>query len=592
MTQMQFERRLHPAAKLGRVAGVSLFYAVTAAYAAPTAVPPAATSKSVTPVAAKPTVQPTPVAAPADADASVTLAPEDSISVAVVGHPELSLAEVTISGAGQISHPLGGLVTVGGKTLAGAADAVTKALRVYLKNPIVTVGLVKARPRQVFVVGAVRAPGIINIKDGWRVSEALNAAGSLTERPELVAATLLRPRQSARRLDLAAILTDSNSPANLPLVPGDSLRFDIQNIEITVVGQVAKPGPVSLGIGTHLYDAILATGGTLPRAALSKATVKRVDGTVLPINLLQIKPESPEAENPELKTGDFISVPEQQARITILGDVSRPGVIDLPEGKTMRVADALAAAGGLNIPPRTARIGVARYLPNGRLIPIAVDATALLVDADLSQNAVLNDGDLITVSPVKGRTIFVTGQVKSPGPVQAENNEGLTELLARAGGPTGEAALRKVSVTRRGAQVGVVDLVEAIKGGASVPFDLEDGDYINVPRNEARVLVLPAVRNPGAYPIPEDKPLTVGDALSLAGGPENGARLTEVVILRQTPQGVQSQIVPLTNKPGAQLSTNVLLQSGDVLYVPAGKVKSNTIDTALRAASVFRFLLP
>ncbi|PQV65207.1 protein involved in polysaccharide export, contains SLBB domain of the beta-grasp fold [Abditibacterium utsteinense] len=519
------------------------------------------------------------------------LAPDDLISVSVVGHPEFSLSEATISSAGQISHPLGGLIKVGGKTLSGAALAIKKSLEVYMKRPLVTVGLVRAKPRQVFVTGAVKMPNIVTISDGWRVSEVLSAVGGLIKRPELVSLTLSRPNRKSQVLNLQEILKTPNSLANIALQPGDSLRFDEQNVAVSVVGQVAKPGAIELGVGSHLDDAILAVGGTLPRAALSKATIKRADGSVLPINLLQTAPDGAAQANPVLQTGDFISVPEQQAHVTILGTVSKPGVVDLPEGVTLRVSDALAAVGGVSIPPRMARIGVARYLPDGRLVPIAIDAQALLVDADLSQNAILKEGDLITVSPLKTRTIFVTGQVAKPGPVDAETEEGLPQLLARAGGTTSSAALRKVSVTRRGEVVASVDLLEAINGGKMPDLALQDGDYINVPRNESRVLVMPAVRNPGVYAIPEDRPLTVGDALSLAGGAQAGAKLKEVVILRQTPTGVQSQLVPLDAKSSALLSTSAVLQNGDVLYVPeAGKKGINPIDTGLRAFSTFRFL--
>ncbi len=523
---------------------------------------------------------------------TLILAPEDLISVSVVGHPEFSLTEVTISSAGQISHPLGGLVKVGGKTLSGAALAVKKSLEVYMKRPLVTVGLVRVRPRQVFVVGAVRNPSVVSMNTGWRVSEVLSAVGGLNKRSELVSLTLSRLNRKIQPLDLQTILKNPNSAANIALQPGDSLRFEEQSIEVNIAGQVAKPGSTELGIGAKLYDAILYAGGTLPRAALSKTTIKRADGTLLPINLLQTAPDGVAQSNPVLQTGDFISVPEQQAHVTILGAVAKPGAVNLPEGQVLRVSDALAAAGGLSIPPRLARIGVARYLAGGRLVPISVDANALLVEADLSQNATLNEGDLITVSALKTRTIFVTGQVLKPGPVEAENPEGLTQILARAGGTTPAAALRKVSITRRGAVVSSIDLLSAMSGGTTPNFELQDGDYINVPRNEMKVLVMPAVRNAGVYAIPEDRPLTVGEAISLAGGAQAGAKLREVVILRQTPTGTQSQLVPLDAKNGALLSASTVLQNGDMLYVPeANRSRVNPIDTGLRAFSAFSFLL-
>lgn len=517
---------------------------------------------------------------------------DDVISVSVIGHPEFSLLEATVSSAGQISHPLGGLVKVSGLTLGAASAAIRKSLAVYMKKPLVTVGLVRAHVRQVSVYGAVRSAGIIDIGEGWRVSEALSAVGGLSKRPEMTGLSLTRLGKTTSKLDLSAILNAPNSPANIELVPGDSLRFEEQSVQVSVVGQVKNPGSLEMSVGSRLFDAILQTGGTLPRAALSKATLRRRDGKTIPINLLQTAPDGALESNPVLLTGDFVSVPEQQARITILGAVAKSGSVDLPEGKVLRVTDALAAAGGLTLAPRAARIGIARYLSDGKLVPIAVDAGALLVDNDLSQDAVLREDDLITVSALKIRTLFVTGQVNKPGPVDAADSEGVLQLLARAGGPNPSAALRKVSVTRRGAAVATLDMLSAVSGGVAPVVELQDGDYINVPRNEARVVVMPAVRNPGIVMIPEDRPLTIGDALAAAGGPQVGAKLKEVVIFRETPKGVVSQLVSLTPKPGASLPTSIILQDRDFLYVPEGnRSKSNPVDTGLRAFGALSFLL-
>ncbi len=622
-----------------------------------------------------------PVMALRNSGAPNILGVDDVISVSVIGHPEFSLSEAMVSSAGQISHPLGGLVKVSGLTLGQAALAIKKSLAVYMKKPVVTVGLVRAHVRQVSVTGAIKVPSIIPIGEGWRVTEAISAVGGLTKRPEMTSLSITRLGKPSRKLDLQAILDAPESSANIELVPGDYLRFDEQSVQVSIVGQVRNPGSVELSVGSRLTDAILAAGGTLPRAALSKATLRRSNGQVLPLNLLQtasldasagisaapagisaaptgiaaskisdetastgISAASPQVfaaspqvfaaktsdqaaktsdgaaktsvgaaktlvqtvsaagkivpvasvveSNPVLLTGDFISVPEQQSRITILGAVARPGAVDLPEGKTLRVTDALGAVGGVTIGARAARIGIARYTNSGRLILIDIDANALLVDNDMAQNAILHEDDLITVSALKARTIFVTGQVVRPGPVDADPSEGLTQLLVRAGGPTSGAALRRVAVTRHGAVVANVDMLAAVQGGAAPEVALEDGDYINVPRNEARVVVLPAVRNPGVYMIPEDRPLTIGDALALAGGPQVGAKLKEVVIFRETPKGTTSQLVSLEPKAGAPLPTSIVLQDKDFLYVPEGnRNRINPVQTGLQAFSAFSFLL-
>jgi protein involved in polysaccharide export with SLBB domain len=636
------------------------------------------------------------------------LGTDDVISVAVLRHPEMSVPEVMINASGVIQVPGVGLVTVAGKTLRQVEQQIEARLKATLLRPEVTVALRQARPRRVFVLGPVAKPGIIEIRPGWRISEVVAAAGGLTIRPDLVDATLNRAQGQPVVLNLQQILANSNSAANLMLFPGDTLRLTERSINITVVGQVQKSGNYTLPLGSSVTEALALAGGASPRAALTRATLQRLDGTVVPVDLYKVVVLGQQNSAPKLQQGDLLTIPESNARITVLGAVAKPGFLDIPDGQEVRlsealalvggpgeraaltqarlrradgterevdlyqllvlgnkandfvllpndvltlpesrgvtvvgavakpgtyyleegaaprVADVLALAGGLNIRPEAARISISRAAnretssvqadlasptspnvssppsPNGTAganptaatigtstssatigsAPVSIDPVSLLELRDLGQNERVRDGDLISVTAAKSPTVYLSGEVQTPGAYELKEGDSIPELIARAGGPTPLAILSRVAVTGRDGVSQIVNARSAMQdGGQKLNVPLQEGDFVVVPRNKARVYVMQAVNKPGFYPIPENEVLTVGDALSLAGGPKDYAKVKEIAILRQGPNGVQRRVISLTEFNQGRLAVNDTLQNGDVVYVPEGKPSRSAWET-------------
>ncbi|MGQ0644298.1 MAG: polysaccharide biosynthesis/export family protein [Elusimicrobiota bacterium] len=84
------------------------------------------------------------------------------------------------------------------------------------------------------------------------------------------------------------------------------------------------------------------------------------------------------------------------------------------------------------------------------------------------------------------------------------------------------------------------------------------------------VYVLGQVRLPGRYPM-QDRLMTVRDAIVLAGLPTDRAATWRVFVVRQGEDGVSYKHVNLTRiLYRGRLENNLILQSGDILYVPMG----------------------
>ncbi len=130
---------------------------------------------------------------------SVTINPGDKIYVRVAGHDDLS-GEFVVGASGEYSHPVVGLMAVGGLDAQKAATAIRNRLSRVVQEPTVDVTLVSHSPLQVTVVGEVAAAGAFEVPHGAGVLAAIGKAGGLTEFADKDEIYVLRPTPSAQRI--------------------------------------------------------------------------------------------------------------------------------------------------------------------------------------------------------------------------------------------------------------------------------------------------------------------------------------------------------------------------------------------------------
>ncbi len=503
-----------------------------------------------------------------------TIQTEDVIQVIVVNHPEFSLDNVVVQNNGTVPLPVVGALKVDGKTPAEAATLITDKLKKQLRQPRVTVVIRQSRPRRIFVLGAVARPGTYDLPRNAGVAEALALAGGGAPKAALSQATIKRADGTVLPIDL--LKAGSQTEANIMLQPGDVLVVPESQARYTIRGAVAKPGVFDLAEGTSITvsDAIAQSGGVLPRAALSRARITRADGTEVPVDLYKAVILGQPDANLTLNSGDVLTVPVG-AGVTILGAVQRPGILNLEAG-TITLAEALAQSGGLAVPPTQARISLSRTGADGQTQISTIDAASLMNLRDPTQNVTLQEGDLVSIASKDAQTVFISGEVKNPGAYELKEGDSVPELIVKAGGALPEAALTQISVVKRDGTAHLVDAANAIKEGGDrgKDFPLQQGDFVVVPENKNAVLVLGAVAQPGRKMIPENAPLTLGNALAAAGGAKDRARITQILLLnedKKAPDGVQRRIVRLDGSKGGELTLNEPLAPGTLVYVPDAK---------------------
>ena len=152
---------------------------------------------------------------------------DDRISVNVWGNPDLSV-QMPIRPDGRFSMPLIGDVEAGGRTPAQVAELITDMLKVYIRDPNVTVLVTDLRSTEfvsrIRVTGAVRNPLSLNYRAGMTVLDAILAAGGPNDFAALGRTRLHRKvdeQAMMYAIPLDRILNDGDIKANVELVPGD-----------------------------------------------------------------------------------------------------------------------------------------------------------------------------------------------------------------------------------------------------------------------------------------------------------------------------------------------------------------------------------
>lgn len=177
----------------------------------------------------------------------------------------------------------------------------------------------------------------------------------------------------------------------------------------------------------------------------------------------------------------------------------------------------------------------------------------------------------VAVDTYRSQRVFITGEVRTPGPYTLTGDMSLIEALSRAGSTT-QFAGNEVVIVRaadgkaatgpllpnqvEGATTIRVDLKDLQSGGLSKNVPLKDGDTIYVPLAES-VFVFGQVKNPGEYPL-RRKDTTVLQALSMAGGVTDRGAANRIKIMRIV-SGKKTEIkVTLTD----------IVLPGDTVMVP------------------------
>lgn len=108
------------------------------------------------------------------------LGPDDQLTVRVLNLEETKDDKpVRIDMRGNIALPLAGRIHAAGLTVEQLEALIRERFKAVLQTPEVTVALVELRSQPVSVLGAVKSPGVVQVRGGQTLFEVLSMAGGM-----------------------------------------------------------------------------------------------------------------------------------------------------------------------------------------------------------------------------------------------------------------------------------------------------------------------------------------------------------------------------------------------------------------------------
>jgi len=171
-------------------------------------------------------------------------------------------------------------------------------------------------------------------------------------------------------------------------------------------------------------------------------------------------------------------------KVAVFGAIGKPGNYELVGPTTL--LQVISQAGGLT-PEARGEIFIFRQLKDGQKTRISIDLQDLISKGDASLNIELLPNDVVNVPVDRTLTVYVYGEVKTPGAIQFKQSRQITLLqaIAQAGGPTEWAAKSRVLIKRKpkGAakEMKIPVNLNDIIAGRKTDITLEEGDVVIVP---------------------------------------------------------------------------------------------------------------
>ena len=278
------------------------------------------------------------------------IGPEDELNIIVWQNPDLS-GSVIVRSDGKISLPLVGELRAAGLQVFQLEHLLKREYSKYLENPQITVSVKAVNSLRVFITGAIRASTVttgpltsgIPLRGDNRILTVLSQVEILQD-ADLSEAYIVRG-DVIIPVDLNRLLKDGDMTQNVLLKPADTIVIPRPTKEITILGEVNRPGRYKVRQRTTLLDALAVAGGLKREtAALDIAYVAR-HNSILPVNFKRLIDLGDMVQNILLEDKDIINIPSnRENKVFIMGEVKRPGVFRFVD--PMDVIEAISEAGG------------------------------------------------------------------------------------------------------------------------------------------------------------------------------------------------------------------------------------------------------
>ena len=304
----------------------------------------------------------------------------------------------------------------------------------------------------------------------------------------------------------------------------------IRTIKVTIIGG-KQPGNYSISSLATVYNALFLAGGPGKNGSYRNIELLRDNKVYKFVDIYRFLVNGDQSDNVGLKDNDVIRIPAYSKRVTLEGEVKRPGIFEMKNGETF--ANLLSFASGFNELAYTAAVNVLQKTAKEFKVRDikAIDFTTYKPQS----------GDVFKVTKILNRfenRIEIAGAVFRPDTYSFYEGMRISDLITKADGLTEDAYTKRARIIRVKADLTTeivnVDLENALNGNIAANLTLKREDIVTVYSvldfvEEYKVTIDGEIKNPGTFDYFEG--LTLNDLLIQAGG-LNGSASKRVEIAR------------------------------------------------------------
>ncbi|MEO8167934.1 MAG: SLBB domain-containing protein, partial [bacterium] len=534
---------------------------------------------------------------------SYLLGPSDEIVITVWGETKLNY-QLQINREGNVIVPDVGPVNANGSTLAQFKQRLQNRMasiysglegRYGKPNTFLDVSLGKIRTLQIFVLGEVVKPGGYAISSFATAFNALYLSGGPTINGTMRNVQIVRKGEEIPPIDLYDYIIRGDNSKDVRLQDGDIVFVKPVGRRVAIAGGVARPAIYEVKEKESLGDLLTLAGGLRFDAYVDRVHIERVipfnERDKYKKNLLDIDlPFTTEGEllrSPyTLQDGDVIRIFKvtnlAQNRVTISGNVNKPGQFELHPG--MRIRDLILAADSLQRNTFSERGTLFRLLPTLRREVHSFNPRQAL-EGNEADNMILQNEDNIIIYQESQfypqQNVTIAGAVRNPGTFPRDQNLTVADLVVIAGGLTDAASLQGWEISRLDTtELGVFNKITSIdvtpaywNAENGQQFQLADNDFVFVPSDprysrKQFVHIEGYVMNPGVFAIRYEGE-RLSEIIKRAGGIRPGGYLPgSRFVRRQKSTGV----IPIdfeTALHDTSSRDNLIVKADDSVHVAA-----------------------
>jgi protein involved in polysaccharide export with SLBB domain len=290
-----------------------------------------------------------------------------------------------------------------------------------------------------------------------------------------------------------------------------------RTISITIIG-ARQPGNYKVSSMSTVFNALHVAGGPSDIGSYRNIEVIRNDKVIRVVDLYKFLARGDQSDNISLKDNDVIRIPAYKARISLEGEVKRPGIFELAAGENLE--RILEYAGWFTENAYINRIAIEQKTGKERKV---ADLTESTYAAYIPQA-----GDVIAVAKILDRyenRVQIRGAVFRPGTYSIESNMTVKSLIEKANGVVENVFLERATLIREQADLTktylTINLKAALSGDQTQNTLLQKEDELVVYFNydlldKDSITIAGEIRKPGVYTFVQN--ITLQDIIMEAEG--------------------------------------------------------------------------